>query len=311
MPKFTKPFAIVNPNSANGSTRGQWPQIEALLKGAIGPFKHAFTKSQGDATPLALAAAKDGCDLVISVGGDGTNNEVVNGLLADGAPRPGPALAFVPRGTGGDLRKTLGIGNTVEAAVARIAGGSPRKIDAARMEITSHDGRTVVRHYVNIASFGIGGLVDAYVNSSTKALGGKASFFIGTIKAFAVYRNQRVRVSFDGGAPEEMVINNVAVANGRFFGGGMMIAPEAELDDGLLDVVILGDLSLPEVIGNGPKVYKGGHMPHPKIRFLRVKTVRAEPVNPDDKVLLDVDGEAPGRLPATFEILPGALTVIA
>ncbi|MBI5529738.1 MAG: diacylglycerol kinase family lipid kinase [Deltaproteobacteria bacterium] len=309
--KFVNPFAVVNPNSANGSTARQWPQIEALLKEAIGPFTHAFTKSQGDATPLAREAAHSGCDLVISVGGDGTNNEVVNGLLADGAPRPGPMLAFVPRGTGGDLRKTLGIENTVEAAVRRIAEGSQKKIDAARMEITDHEGRTVTRHFVNITSFGIGGLVDQKVNNSTKALGGKASFFIGTVKAFAAYRNQRVRVSFDGAAAEEMTINNVAVANGKFFGGGMMIAPEAQIDDGFFDVVILGDLTLWEVITNGTKVYKGRHMPHSKIRALRAKTVRAEPVNPEDRVLLDVDGEAPGRLPATFEILPAALTVVA
>jgi YegS/Rv2252/BmrU family lipid kinase len=307
---YKKAFAVVNPNSANGSTARQWPQIEALLKAAIGPFEHAFTKAQGDATPLASQAAKDGCDLVISVGGDGTNNEVVNGLLAENMPAPGPTLGFVPRGTGGDLRKTLGIENTIEAAVRRIAEGSPKKIDAARMEITDHEGRTVTRHFVNITSFGIGGLVDQKVNSSTKALGGKASFFIGTVKAFAAYRNQRVRVSFDGAAAEEMTINNVAVANGRFFGGGMMIAPEAQIDDGLFDVVILGDLSLMEVIANGPKVYKGAHMPHPKIRHLRAKTVRAEPVDPADHVLLDVDGEAPGRLPATFQILPGALTVV-
>lgn len=310
MPKFKKPIAIVNPNSANGSTKRQWPQIEALLTQAIGPFETVFTKSQGDATPLALDAARRGCDLVISVGGDGTNNEVVNGLLADGAPRPAPALAFVPRGTGGDLRKTFGIENTVEAAVYRIARGAPRRIDAGRMTITGHDGATVVRHFVNISSFGIGGLVDAYVNRSTKALGGKASFFIGTAKAFFVYRNQRVRVSFDGGIPEEMTINNVAVANGRFFGGGMMIAPQAEIDDGLFDIVILGDLTPLEVMRNGPKVYKGAHMPHPKIRHLRAKTVHAESVDPADKVLLDVDGEAPGMLPATFTILPGALTVI-
>ncbi|MFA6033613.1 MAG: diacylglycerol kinase family protein [Myxococcota bacterium] len=311
MPKFSKPIAIVNPNSANGSTRKQWPRIEALLRESIGEFETAFTKSQGDATPLALDAAKRGCDLVISVGGDGTNNEVVNGLLAEGAPAIGPALGFVPRGTGGDLRKTLQIPNIVEEAVKILAAGKPRKIDAGRMTITGHDGRPVVRHYINITSFGIGGLVDQKVNCSTKALGGKMSFFIGTAKALMQYSNQLIRISFDDGAPEEMRVNNVAVANGKFFGGGMMIAPEASLYDGLFDVVILGDMTKLEMMKNGSKVYTGTHMPHPKIRHLRARKVVAEPVNPADKVLLDVDGEAPGMLPATFEVLPGALTVIA
>jgi YegS/Rv2252/BmrU family lipid kinase len=311
MSSYKKPVAIVNPHSAAGSTKRQWPHIEKLLKDAIGDFEAVFTKSMGDATPLALEAAKGGADLIISIGGDGTNNEVVNGLLADGAPTVKPALAFVPRGTGGDLRKTLGIPNIVEEAVRRIAGGKPRKVDAGRMRITTHEGVEVTRHFINITSFGIGGLVDKNVNSSTKALGGKVSFMIGTLKAFLAFKNQKVRVSFDGGPSEEMVINNLAVANGRFFGGGMMIAPEADLSDGLFDVVILGDLSTMEVIANGSKVYKGTHMPHPKIRHLRARTVKAEPVDPAEQVLLDVDGEAPGRLPASFEILPSVLTVIA
>jgi len=311
MGAFKKPVAIVNPNSANGSTAKQWPRIEALLKDAIGGFDTLFTQAQGDAAFLAIEAAKSNCDLIISVGGDGTSNEVVNGLLSDNAPENKPVLGIIPRGTGGDFRKTIGIPNVVEEAIKRISEGKQRKVDAGKMTITDHEGKSVTRYFLNITSFGIGGLVDKNVNNSTKALGGKVSFLIGTVKAFIAYKNQRVRLSFDGGPFEEMVINNVAVANGRFFGGGMMVAPQAELDDGLFDVIVMGDLSIAEVLKNGSKVYKGTHMPHPKIRMIRAKTVKAEPVDPAEHVLMDVDGEAPGRLPASFEIIPAALTIIA
>jgi YegS/Rv2252/BmrU family lipid kinase len=311
MGAYKKPVAIVNPNSAAGQTARQWPHIEKLLSLSLGGVEALFTKAMGDATGLALEAARGGADLIISVGGDGTNNEVVNGLLCDGAPKIPPPIALVPRGTGGDFRKTIGIPNVVEEAVKIIAEGKPKRVDAGRMRITNDDGVEVTRYFLNISSFGIGGLVDRNVNKTTKIFGGKVSFILGTVKAFFAYKNQKVKISFDDGPFEEMVINDVAMANGRFFGGGMMIAPEASLDDGLLDVVIIGDITTGEALSNSAKIYKGTHMPHPKIRHLRAKKVVAEPFDPAERVLLDVDGEAPGRLPATFEIMPGALTVIA
>jgi len=311
MERFKKAIAIVNPYSANGSTGRQWPRTESLLREVLGTFDSVFTTAPGIASFLALEASRSGYDLIVGVGGDGTANEIVNGLFADGAPGKIPVLAFIPGGTSGDFRKTLGIPRAVEEAVARLAGGNQRKIDVGKMTIINPDGAEIKRYFLNIASFGIGGLVDKNVNSSTKIFGDRVSFFIATVKAFMTFPNQRVRISFDGNPTEEIVINNVAIANGRFFGGGMMIAPQAELDDGKFDVVALGDISLWDIIVIGTKLYRGTHMTHPKVRRIKASTICAEPVDSCEQVLIDNDGETPGRLPATFEILPSALTVIS
>jgi diacylglycerol kinase family enzyme len=195
-------------------------------------------------------------------------------------------------------------------AVARVRNAEPRLIDIGRLRYVDHQGRAALRHFLNIASFGIGGLVDEIVNRSSKALGGKAAFALATLRAMLRYRHQRVRIRLDGKEPKETHILNVAVANGRFFGGGMNIAPHAELDDGLFDVVELGDLGLVDFVLHGQKLRKGDHLQMPEVSFTRAKRVEAHPAI-GERVLLDVDGEQPGMLPATFEIVPRALRLKA
>ena len=186
----------------------------------------------------------------------------------------------------------------------------PRPIDVGRLHYVTDGGAPAVRHFINIASFGIGGLVDRYVNESSKAFGGTLSFAFATLKAGASYKNAKVRLTLDGGPAREGRIYNVAVANGRYFGGGMKVAPDAALDDGMFDVITMGDFGFGDLLFRGLDIYSGKHLRNPKVSVHRARRVEAEAVD-GAEVLLDVDGEAPGRLPASFELLQGALQVRA
>jgi YegS/Rv2252/BmrU family lipid kinase len=242
------------------------------------------------------------------MGGDGTISEVADGLAAE-ANNGSPLLGILPAGTGGDFRKTVGVPRELAAAAAALRGRKSSPIDLGQVELVGHDGAPVTRHFLNIASFGIGGVVDELVNTGSKRLGGRLSFMLATVRAQARFHNQAVRLRFDGGAPERRIIHNVAVANGRYFGGGMLIAPDAKLDDGQFDVVELGDLSRLELLTGGRRIYAGTHLDLPKVRVRRAATVEAEPDDPNERVLIDLDGEAPGRLPARFRLLPAALRI--
>jgi YegS/Rv2252/BmrU family lipid kinase len=302
-------FVVVNPNSSKGATGRRWERLAgAIREGLGGPFEHALTKGPGDATALTRQALLAGFELVVAVGGDGTNNEVVNGFFeADGRPlAPEAAFAHVPSGTGGDFRKTIGLGADPVTGTRLLGGRRTRPIDVGRATFVGPDGRDVTRFFLNITSFGIGGLVDRYVNRSTKRLGGRLSFFLAATRAMLTYRNRAVRLRVDDGEPQALRVNNIAVANGRFFGGGMQVAPEARLDDGLFDVVTFGDLTTLEYVALAGAIYRGTHIGRPKIGHTRGRLVVAE-CDPDDEVLIDMDGEQPGRLPIRLELLPGAL----
>lgn len=311
---------VVNPRSAGGKTERQWNKLREQIAEGYGPFEPRFTEGPGSATELTREALKQGAELVIAMGGDGTINEVVNGFFevpsGNGESKsqpvsPNASFGVIPAGTGGDFIKTLGTPREVRAAAEALKRATPRAIDVGRLSYIGHDGGPEVRHFINIASFGMGGLVDRLVNQSSKALGGTLSFALAAVKAGMVYKNMPVRLSLDGGPPREGKIYNVAVSNGRFFGGGMKVAPNAALDDGLFDVVTMGDFQFSELLLHGLDIYSGKHLTNPKVRLERAARVEATPVRSGDEVLLDVDGEQPGRLPARFEVLPRALKVRA
>lgn len=302
-----KSLIIVNPNSANGNTRKIWPVIESAVKRKIGSFDTWWTERVGHGMELARKGAEQGYELLICVGGDGTNNEMINGLMnEDGTPvNPKLAYGLICMGTGGDFRKTALIPKDFREAVDWLPGEKTTRIDVGRMEMTDHQDRKVVRFFGNITSLGIGGEVDERVNNTSKALGGFASFAWASLGAMISYRNKRVRLILDDERDlGERKIFAVAVANGQFFGGGMHIAPHANLSDGLFDVIIIGDLGKVESLMKMPKIYQAAHMHFDKVEQYRAKKVVALS---DERVLLDVDGEQPGKLPVTFTICPGAL----
>ncbi len=314
----TRTVVVVNPASQNGALGRKWPDVARVLRRAIDGFEPVFTKGPGDATELTAQALDGGAECIVSVGGDGTTNEVVNGFFRDGQPRAKEAcLGVIPFGTGGDFRRTVAIPNNVEGAADIIAARRRRRMDVGLIEYEyrtgqGRDGERGTRVFINIASFGISGLVDRMVNESSKRFGGRVSFMVGTLRAAWQYDNQRVHLAFDDDPADslDMTINTVAVANGRYFGGGMMMAPEAEPDDGYFDVVAIGDVSRSRMLLSGRRIYAGTHLSMEHVSHRRARVVRAEPMGTQD-VELDVDGETPGRLPASFRILPAAIDLLA
>jgi YegS/Rv2252/BmrU family lipid kinase len=306
------PLVIVNPTSARGATGEAWPGLAGELRRHFGPFAVAFTESAGDAARIAEHEARQGRPLLIACGGDGTISEVANGILVSGADAE---LGLLPSGTGGDFRRSLDIPVRAADAATRLRQGKTRALDAGRVTFTSEGGGEETRHFLNVASFGMGGDVIRRVKSQAwlgaggpRLVGGRLAFAAAAAQSALAFERPDVRVRLDGGAESRLAVTNFAVANARFFGGGMKIAPEALLDDGLFDVVAVGDMSAAEIFRNSYRLYLGTHLGLRDVRHARARRVEARPEG-SEVVGLEVDGELVGRLPATFELLPKALRV--
>jgi len=300
---------IVNPKSQGGKLGARWREVSETIGRAF-PFDEALTTGPGDATVLAREALRGGAERIVAIGGDGTINEVVNGFFENGvAIAPDASFGVIPFGTGGDFRKTFKLPTEIVDAAAVIAANERTKIDVGRLEYTTMAGAPATRMFVNIASFGVSGVVDRLVNESGKKLG-RLSFMLATARATWSYKNQRVQLVLDGKDRVEATINTVAVANGRYFGGGMMVAPNAEPDDGQFDVVAIGDLGFSELVTSGRRLFKGTHLAMDKVTVRRARVIEAEGIDPGSVIELDVDGENPGKLPARFELVPAALWMI-
>lgn len=298
----------MNPESGAGRTGRQFDRIARAVRATVGDFEWAFTASPGDGVRLAGDALRAGGSLVVAVGGDGTASEVIDGLTGAPPREDAPVFGFIPRGTGGDLRRSLGVPEELHAAARCLAGERVIRCDLGRLEHLDHEGAARVRHFANVAGFGISGVVSREVNRGLKLGSGKLSFMLASAKALLRWSDQRVRWRVDGGPWREDAITALSVCNGRFFGGGMQVAPAARLDDGLFDVVVWSGVGFGEFVVRKRRLYDGTHVNLPQTRVLRARTVEAEAAG-GAPVLLDVDGEAPGRLPARFSILPGALRV--
>ena len=300
---------ILNPRAASGAALGKVGDIEASLRRYELPGEIVLTRARGHASELARAATLDGVEVIAVVGGDGTLNEVMQAYVGPtGEPVSGPDVALIPCGTGGDFKRTLGMSGAIDEAVARIRHGTRRPIDLGICRLTAPGGGDAIRAFVNVLGVGLGGQVDAVVNDSPKWLGGRASFFLGTLRAMAAYRNASVRVKVDGALFYEGPVVNVAIANGRFFGAGMMIAPHADPSDGRFEVVVMGDLSKREVLALTAKVYKGAHLAAEGIRVASGSRIEVEALHPWATVLIDADGEQPGKLPVRVTLAKAALT---
>lgn len=227
-------------------------------------------------------------------------NEVVNGLV--GAERA--ELAVVPRGTGGDFVRTFGIPSRLDDAVRIALGGKTRTIDLGRAEFRSAAGDNAESYFANIASAGMSGAVAKRTNESSRApLGGKAAYLWSTIAVFAGWRNAEIHVTVDAETRSGAMFD-VIVANGRYLAGGMKITPEAEPDDGLFDVLLIGDVTKLDLALTMPKIYRGTHLPHPKAELLRGAAVSVDARTP---LPVELDGEQPGTTPVRFDVVPRAL----
>jgi len=309
------PLLVVNPKSGGGSTSRTFGALRGTIERALGKVDVAMTERPGHGIDLARQGAIAGHPLVIAVGGDGTIHEVVNGLMQArsggyGTKAESVQLGIVGQGTGGDLRKTLGIEHRLDRYIEAIASGRQRRLDVGRFT----GGGKAGHYFVNILSAGMGGLVDRYIADAPRFLGGRAAYFGASLKALlnAHLGNVRCTVTRDGKA-EEHVIRSfmIAICNGKYFGGGMKVAPMAEVDDGAFEIVALGATSKLGFAMTSGSIYSGEHIGHAGTVHLRGQKVKLELVNKDakDAFLLDVDGEPMGELPLEIELVPQALTL--
>jgi YegS/Rv2252/BmrU family lipid kinase len=305
---------VVNPRSAAGATARHFDSVSRAVRDAVGDCAHAFSERPMHATEITREALRAGHDLIIAVGGDGTCNEVVNGFFEPARPgeparaiRPGAAFAVVPRGTGGDLRRSLKLDDHLLRSAARLKG-TPVPTDVGRCDFIDDEGRPVSRFFINVGEVGVGAKVVEIANDSSKALGGKLSFMLASLRALASWHDLSLSVSFDGAAAEDMQVTTIAIANGRYFGGGMMVAPEALLDDGLFHVTIWTGFGLIDFVLKSGTMYDGTHV---KLKGTRTRTARSVRIeSADAEAAIECDGERLGGLPATFTLVPKALQLV-
>lgn len=299
------PYArlIVNPAAGAGKTARKWPQINYVLKSTGLRFEHDLTEAPGHAIELAKAAAKKGYQLVVSVGGDGTINEIVNGLYEAGNIKD-VMLGIIGTGTGSDYIRTIGIPRNYIDACRCFNNPQKFVVDLGVVEYT-HNGRMLKRLFVNFAGLGFDAEVVKATAQRFKALGCMPSYLMGLLTTFLFYTNKEVSLKLDG---EEDIgkVCAVMMSHGKYGGGGMLVAPQADPTDGLLDVLIIGDLSKPDLLWSLPRVYKGTHLTHPRVITKRVKEVD---IQSKHRMLLQADGELLGEAPARLHVLPASLNI--
>lgn len=299
------PVLIANPAAGGGRLRRARRDIEPQLRARWPHLQWRWTEGPGDAARIARESA--GAGLVLSLGGDGTHSEVTSGLMAlPGDERP--PLAVLPAGTGGDFARLLYGRPTLDAALRTLERARPRPTDVGAATWTAADGTRREGWFLNIASVGLGGLVDRTVERAPKQLGGRPVFLGAVIWATLRYRAPRCRVVVDGVEAGTWDVANVFACNGRSGGAGMQWAPEASLDDGLLDILVLEQAPLLRSTALLPAIYRGTLREQRGVHRWRAREVEVTPV--EGVAWLDLDGEAPGRAPLRASVVPGALTVL-
>ncbi len=295
---------IVNPTAGAGKTGREWPRIMDIFKGQGLRFEHHLTEAPGHAIELAREAAENGHKLVVSVGGDGTINEIVNGLYASGNLSDA-TLGIISTGTGGDYIRTVGIPRRYEDACRCLLQTKRLAVDLGVVEY-SRDGNREERLFVNFAGMGFDAEIVRRTTQQFKYLGSLTSYLLGTLTTLVSYRNRDISLTIDGESVDCRVCT-VVMNNGKYGGGGMFAAPHASLDDGLLDVMIVGDLTKPDLLWSLPRIYKGTHLTHPKVTIKKAKEIEIQSSQP---MQLQADGELLGQVPASFRLLPMALKVV-
>lgn len=290
--------AIVNPIAAGGRGARVWPRVRPILREAGWQLIESFTERRGHAIELAAASS---AHTIIAVGGDGTANEVANGILRARGPRMGAGHAVfgvVPVGTGSDFARAMGLSRDPIAAAATLVGARPRPVDV---------GEVNGRYFLTIAGAGFDGEVARQVNTWPKLLGGTMMYVLGILKMLVTYSPVNVEITVDGTAQRERLFM-IAVGNTAWNAGGMWTVPPARPDDGVLDIMIAGPLTRLETLVVLPKVFSGRHLEHPKVRQARATQIR---VTGEVPLAIQADGESVGRLPATFTVHRSALAVLA
>jgi len=305
-----EPVLVVNPKSGGGKTGNTFGAMRSTIEKRLGACDVRETSHAGHAITLAEEAASAGHPLVVAVGGDGTFNEVVNGLMNAKARGHEADLGLIAQGTGGDFRRSLDLDHRLDKYLDALTSKNVRRIDIGLLEY----GKAKTRYFVNILSAGMGGLVDQYVSEGSRAMGGTAAYFFASLKALVNAKLGHVKCKVTkGGVVTERTIPTmmIAICNGRYFGSGMKVAPMAEIDDGMFELVALGDTSKVGFALTSNAIYSGGHMKSPSTVHLRGEKFELELENSEalPHFLLDLDGEPLGPLPIKVSLEPGALAL--
>ncbi len=307
------PLVIVNPKSASGSTESRWAQTASDLRAHFGAFQVAFTKKQGDGIKLAKSAAESNRKFIIACGGDGTINEVANGILESGK---NVELGILPSGTGGDFRRSLNVSNDPREAAKSLRDGATKLIDVGKVTFFNHRDEQISRYFLNVSSFGLSASINERVKAKNAfgwfpfdAARGKAKFAFSTLQEVFDSEFTTVRVKLDDKEEKSLNTINFCVANARYFGGGMKIAPDAKLDDGFFDVINIGDIKTAKILLNAYKLYTGAHLALEEVKSTLAKRIEISPANSHQTIFIETDGELPGKLPAVYEIVPQALKI--
>jgi YegS/Rv2252/BmrU family lipid kinase len=306
-------LVVCNPVSGLGRGLERLGVVQRAFDAKGVSYRAETTARQGDAARLAYSASRAGCSAVVVIGGDGTLFEVVNGVMGFAGPEAGQhglslvAVGLVQAGRGSDFGRSVGVPSDVEAACARLLEGRTRTVDLGHVSYTTFSGKPRARYFINAAGMGFDAEVTLRSNAVPRMLGGTVPYLSSLLTTLVTYRNKRLLVSVDKGDARQARANSIIVANGQYFGGGMKIAPDAELSDGLFDVVTLGDLGKIDLVRNVPRVYDGSHITHPKVSVQRASQVE---INSPDRLLLQADGEVLGTAPARFTVIPGAIRLI-
>jgi diacylglycerol kinase (ATP) len=294
---------IVNPVAGASTTYRKWPRISELLRHIGLPFEFQYTEGVGHAIELAREAASGGCRFLVAVGGDGTVNEVANGILLS-RELQNATIGIISTGTGGDFARSVGIDKDYIKACSSLTGKRRRLIDVGVVEYKK-DGQRCRRFFINSAGVGFDAAVAETSNRLPKFLGGTIPYIMGLFKSLVGYRNKNVVMKVDDREESGRMLS-VVVANGCYFGGGMRVAPQADIADGLLDVIAVGDMGKIELLRAFPTIYKGTHIYHPKVRT--DKATRVE-IGSAERFLVHADGEFLGEGPVSFRLMPSALSI--
>ncbi len=294
---------IVNPAAGAGRSGRRWPPIQAHLKDIGLRFDFTLTEAPGHATELARDAARNGHDMIVSVGGDGTLNEVVNGLYQAGATGH-MTVGIIGTGTGSDYIRTVDVPRGFRDACRSLLNPRRLAVDAGVVEYARNN-QTLRRLFVNFAGLGFDSEVVKATGQRFKRFGGKPAYLMGLLSTFLSYRNREMMLTLDGVSDRRKVCT-VVVSNGRYGGGGMLVAPKADATDGLLDVMTVNDISKPDLLWSLPRIYRGTHLTHPKVLAERAREIE---IRPAQAVPLQADGELLGETPARFRVLPAAVTL--
>lgn len=299
---------IVNPAAGHGRAGGRWQAAHELARGLFPGMELARTEGPGHARKLAREAVAGGAGLVVAVGGDGTIGEVVDGFLAaPAAARAAACAATFPAGSGCDFAAHMGIPRDPGAWAKALAGGRRRLVDAARASYLGRDGTPRVRHVLNVAALGLAGDVAVGVARRGKALGGTLTYLLEGAVSVLGAKAKTMRLTVDGIAEPPAAFHLVAVANTSTFGGGMKLAPGADAEDGLLELLTVADVPRASLLALLPKAYSGAHVGAAGVAIRKASRVE---IRCDEPLPLNLDGDADGTSPLTIEVLPKAFTLL-